>query len=503
MRAHGWTPATVLFSAALLVTIVVYRETAASLLRVWSGSDTFAHCYLIVPICAFLAWRRRDELAALAPRPCLPALALLPALGFLWLLGRATDTLLVEQFSLVATIPVLVWAFFGTAAARLLAFPLGFLLFAVPFGDVLTPSLMRFTADFAVRALQLSGLPVAREGLYLSTPAGEWRVAEACSGLRFLVSGFALGCLFAHLMYRTAWKRLLFVALSFIVPIVANGLRAYILVMVGTVSEMRLERGLNHYTYGWIVFTVVMGVFFTVGAAFREHAPPKPGPAGPGEGRSERVPSAGLGRWIAALAIVAVAIPFWPGYFALQSGPRPESRPISLPQPQGGWALQEIPSPRWRPAFRGAASEAIGGYVNGGASVQCFVAFYDRQRQGMELIQHRNVVVDPDNPLWRNFGERDRELRWNGERLVVRETDIRSVGTRLLVWHWYWLPDEFTASPGWAKVLRARASLLLHRDQAAVVVLSASAADDREAVAQLRHFVQDMFPSIRSSLRRS
>jgi EpsI family protein len=121
----------------------------------------------------------------------------------------------------------------------------------------------------------------------------------------------------------------------------------------------------------------------------------------------------------------------------------------------------------------------------------------------MELIQHRNVVVDPDNPLWRNFGERDRELRWNGERLVVRETDIRSVGTRFLVWHWYWLPDEFTASPGWAKVLRARASLLLHRDQAAVVVLSASAADDREAVAQLRHFVQDMFPSIRSSLRRS
>lgn len=72
------------------------------------------------------------------------------------------------------------------------------------------------------------------EGLYLSIPAGHFEVAEACSGLRYLMASVALGVLYAYLTYRSPWRRLAFVVLSMVMPIVANGIRAYGIVMTPT-----------------------------------------------------------------------------------------------------------------------------------------------------------------------------------------------------------------------------------------------------------------------------
>ena len=114
-----------------------------------------------------------------------------------------------------------------------LAFPLLFLLFAVPFGEVFIAPLIEFTADFTVAAVQLTGIPVLRNGTRFDLPTGSWSVVEACSGVRYLISSVTLGCLYAYLTYRSTTRRALFVALSIVVPIIANGLRAYMIVMIG------------------------------------------------------------------------------------------------------------------------------------------------------------------------------------------------------------------------------------------------------------------------------
>ena len=103
------------------------------------------------------------------------------------------------------------------------AFPLAYLLLAVPFGEALIPPLIDFTADFTVTALQLTGIPVYREGSFFTIPSGNWSVVEACSGLRYLIASFTLGTLYAYLTYRSLKRRLIFIALSVIVPIIANG----------------------------------------------------------------------------------------------------------------------------------------------------------------------------------------------------------------------------------------------------------------------------------------
>ena len=95
-----------------------------------------------------------------------------------------------------------------------MAFPLFFLLLAVPFGEAFLPYLMSWTADFTVAALLLTGIPVYREGTFFALPSGQWSVVEACSGLRYLIASITIGTLYAYLTYQRWWKRALCVAFS-------------------------------------------------------------------------------------------------------------------------------------------------------------------------------------------------------------------------------------------------------------------------------------------------
>ena len=138
--------------------------------------------------------------------------------------------------------------------ARVLAFPLAFLFFAVPFGEIFVPTLIDWTADFTVAALRFSGVPVYREGNHFVIPTGRWSVVEACSGVRYLIASLMVGTLYAAIAYRSARRRACFIVAAILVPIVANWLRAYMIVMLGHLSNNRLATGVDHIIYGWMFF---------------------------------------------------------------------------------------------------------------------------------------------------------------------------------------------------------------------------------------------------------
>src|SRR5439155_12783777 len=166
--------------------------------------------------------------------------------------------------------PLAVWALIGTRVARALAFPLAFLFFAVPFGEFLVPVMIDWTADFTIWALRISGVPVYREGSFFMIPSGMWSVVEACSGLRYLIASLMIGCLFAYISYRSPLRRARFVAAAVVVPLIANWLRAYIIVILAHLTSNRLATGIDHVIYGWIFFGVVMAILFWVGLQWRE-----------------------------------------------------------------------------------------------------------------------------------------------------------------------------------------------------------------------------------------
>src|SRR3712207_2283490 len=108
----------------------------------------------------------------------------------------------------------------GLRVAREAAFPLAFLLFAIPFGEFLIPTLIDRTADFTVMALSASGVPVYREANHFVIPSGAWSVVEACSGLRYLIASLMIGVVYAVVSYRSTRRRLAFIAAALVVPIV-------------------------------------------------------------------------------------------------------------------------------------------------------------------------------------------------------------------------------------------------------------------------------------------
>jgi exosortase A len=493
--------------AALLavVTVVailaIYYQTARSMVSIWDRSDTFAHCFLIAPISAWLIWRQRKQLLTLDHRPNPWGLAVLIALGFGWLLAALAHVLVFQQYFLVAMIPAAVWSILGNRLAGAIAFPLAYLLLAVPFGEVFIPALINFTADFTVTALQLTGIPVYREGTLFTLPSGNWSVVEACSGLRYLIASFTLGTLYAYLSYSSLKRRLAFIALSLIVPIIANGIRAYLIVMLGHLSGMRLAVGADHLIYGWVFFGLVMFVLFWIGSFWREDDRVKksaeidvsPAPA--------NAPSlkATVG---VAVATITVAL-LWPAYVSYleRDSLFVETARIDIPGIAGKWDVSGTQMSNWKPGYVGTPVQFLQTYQNGARSVSIHITEYRNQRPGSQLITSGNVLVSENDKDWHVVSEQTRSIVVGSQTLTIRQNQLHSPTKKLLIWRWYRLAAEETTSPYIAKIILAKHKLLDRGDDGAEIIVAAQFEDKPdEAVPVLQEFLNDMMPAIRKGL---
>ena len=127
----------------------------------------------MIPAVVYLAWARRGSYESSQPTATFRSLLLLGLLAFLWLLATLTGTSSIQQLCFVAMFIAFVWGVVGTSATRVLLFPLAFLLFALPFGDRLIPSLQEFTAGFAVKMLEVSGVSCFSRGTSFRSPEAD------------------------------------------------------------------------------------------------------------------------------------------------------------------------------------------------------------------------------------------------------------------------------------------------------------------------------------------
>jgi exosortase A len=499
--ASGWRTALPVLGATLAGILAVYGSTASSMVTIWGNSETFAHGYVIVPLSLALVWLKRREIAALAPRLDYLGFALLAGAGFVWLVAAAGQVQVVQHYAMTAMLPAAVVALAGRRVAAALAFPLAFLLFAVPAGEGLLPRLMDFTADFTVAALRFTGIPVYREGNFFAIPSGQWSVVEACSGLRYLMASVSVGALYAYLNYRRLWKRAAFVALSIIVPIVANGLRAYMIVMIGHLSDMRLAVGVDHFVYGWVFFGLVILLLFWLGSFWRD-----PASAHPSKSPAPDAAPIARGRLAAAaLGVLAIASA-WPLYAAYLEGPEAPVAALALASPDGaaGWRVESRPMTDWRPHYRGAAASSFEVYRKDERFVALYIAQYSHQQQGAELISVLNVVAGPASSAWISLGQEARTEDLGSGPISLRQTRLRSARQRLLAWDWFRISGRELSNPYFGKALLARDKLLGRGDAAATLILAAPYAERTEAAEEtLRQFVREMRPSIDAALARS
>lgn len=309
----AWRPALVVLALGLAAWAVLFSEEIAAAVRVWNASTAYNHCWLVAPIAAWLFWQRRERLASLAPAPA-PLFALLAIPGTLaWFAAERLGVMEGRQLAAFGLAQVLVLTILGWRFALAFAGPLAYLIFLVPFGGFAVGPLQHITARLIDWGLDLVGISHYVDGLMIETPAGLFHVAEACAGLRFIIASLAFGALYALVIFRSPWRRLIVMGLALAVPILANGVRAWGIIVLAEYLGSAEAAAADHVIYGWGFFSAVILLLILAGLPFREDgaapaplrdAPaPRPGQARPALLAAALVPAVGF----AALGPAAAA----------------------------------------------------------------------------------------------------------------------------------------------------------------------------------------------------
>ena len=263
----AWRAPLAALTAAMLALVLATISAWAAMAYQWWNIDTYNHLLLVPLITAWLVALKEEELTRLAPQPFLPGLLGVAAGLAMWRAGEGTGINLVAQVGAVAALQAAAVTILGLRASLVLALPIAFAAFLVPFGDEIIPPLQAITAEIAIALTHASGVPARIDGIYIDTPAGLFIVAEACSGVKFLIAMVTLGVLVCATRFNRWRTRAGFMAACVIVPILANGVRAWATIYVAQYVGAEKATGFDHIVYGWVFFAIVIAVL--LGAAWR------------------------------------------------------------------------------------------------------------------------------------------------------------------------------------------------------------------------------------------
>lgn len=479
----------------ILLLLVLFHGTATEMVGIWRRSETFTHAFLVPPIVVWLIWRQRFLLATLPDRPRPLLLVLVAGACFLWLLGQLATVGAAAQFALVSMIVLTVVAVHGWTVTRALAFPLAFLFFCVPLGEFLVPSLMEGTADFTVLALRATGIPVYREGLQFVIPSGTWSVVEACSGVRYLIASFMVGTLFAYLNFHSLSRRLAFVAVSLLVPVLANWMRAYMIVMIGHLSGNELATGVDHLVYGWVFFGIVIGLMFMIGARFADASePPQAADLGPVVAGPLQ-PLLRVAGALIALFVATIGVLRW-----LDHDPRGAPVAPDLQwAAQSEWKTTEGPPLPWKPGFSNPTFGLTQAYRRGDRTAWVWIGYFRQQGTDRKMVSSVNGLVPVEQTEWVQSSRGVAQVESASGTFAVRTGELRqgaaleSVSSpRIRVWMVYRVGQRWTNSDAVAKVLQAMQQLSGQGDDGAVVLMATPA--HPQADEALGHLAREALP---------
>lgn len=487
---------------ALLAISLMHTATIGTIVTLWLRSATFNHGFLILPVAGWLIWRQRAHLQVLTLQPWCPGLALLAVLGAVWMLADVATVQVLQQYCVVLMGITTVATVLGRTLATAIAFPLGYTLLAVPFGEVLMPPLIDFTANFTVTLLRLIGIPVFHDNNFIALPTGNWSVADACSGLRYLIASVALGMLYAGVNYRSTRKRLMFLAISLTLPILANGLRACMVVLIGHWSDMKLAAGVDHLIYGWLFFGLVMALLFWCGMRWRDvDLPPPASSAAIGAAAAPAPPARFTRIAIAAISLCAI----WPllAAYILRAPANTTPEPqLELAAPAAPWRASPMPPGEWQMLHQGQPQRISRSYSQDGRVVTLQITYYRHQSEGAELLTQVQRMVVSGAPQWEEVSTAQRTIVIGGRKLRVRQSVQQAANDKLLVWRWYRQDGAETASQTMVKLRLARAKLSGGNDGGAEIIL-ASAYDEQPAQAEvaMHSLLTAMLPAIDDGVR--
>jgi len=483
-----------------------WRQTLAVLLPVWLGiiaafgsdwaamagqwwnSSTYNHVLMVPVIIAWLVWQRAPELAQLTPVRWWPPLVFCAGAAFFWVLGAFAGLNLARQIGAVLLLVGATVCMIGPRASWALAFPLGYGLLLVPFGDELVPPLQMITAKITIALVHASAIPATIDGVFIDTPAGLFEVAEACSGVKFLIAMIAFGILVANVCFKSWTRRSLFLAVCVIVPILANGVRAWGTIFAAQYVGVEVAAGFDHIVYGWIFFALVIALVLAVGWRFFDRSVEE-SPVDLARIERMRLParlesrSLSVPVLVAALAALVLGAKLWTRQAEAMRAPLADR--IALAGVPGWTQVPYRPEVWWEPRARGADHRLLGSFQDkAGRRVDVSLALYAVQREGAEAGAFGEGALVPGD-VW----------RWQSSAPALRGAKadhLRSgSGVGRAAYTWFRHGDLLTGSNARLKLANMAERLTLRPRPTVTLIVSAEERGGAPAAQAVANFVRD------------
>jgi exosortase len=256
----------------------LYGSTLAHLVLQWWQDPNFSHGLFVPLFSAFVVWQERGELAKLTLRPSWTGLPILAFGLCVMIVGRLGAELFLSRASLLLVLAGLIVLFCGWNFFRAVYFPWAFLILMIPIPAILlnqiTLPLQSVAAKVAAAVLPILGVPVLREGNIIYLPKMPLEVAEACSGIRSLMSLVTLAIIYGYLTEKRRWVRWLLALASVPVTVIANDVRIVGTGLLVQYWDAAMAEGYYHASWGWLIFVVSLvmlyGIHLLVGFLFPE-----------------------------------------------------------------------------------------------------------------------------------------------------------------------------------------------------------------------------------------
>ena len=259
-----WLP----WAAIIVLLIAIYFRIAIKLVYDWYTIPDYSHGFLVPLFAMFLVWDNRKAIQATPIRPSWAGIGLILFALVVLILGVYGVELFTSRISFVFLLAGLIWTFFGRLMLRRLLFPLFVLVLAIPFPAIvfnqITFPLQLLASRLASMILPVLGVPVLQDGNVIELPVMKLEVAEACSGIRSLMSLFTLAVFYGYFLEKTTGRRVILALASIPIAVAANVAR-----IVGTGLCVQYwdpvkALGFFHEFSGWVMFVISLGCLYLV-----------------------------------------------------------------------------------------------------------------------------------------------------------------------------------------------------------------------------------------------
>jgi len=474
-------PAIRFWQAAVLAALLLwlYAPTLYRLVLQWWNDPNFSHGFFVPLFAAFAIWQERERLYEITPKPSWTGLPLLASALCVLIVGQLGAELFLSRVSLLLLIAGVVVLFSGWSFLRAILFPLAFLLLMIPIPTIvfnqLTFPLQLLASRIAADVLPVLGVPVFREGNVINLPAMALDVAEACSGIRSLMSLATLAIIYGYLMERRIVVRWVLALASLPIAVAANSIRIIGTGLVVQYWDPEKAEGFFHTFSGWLIFVVSLLLLYLVHALIRLLWPDRgadPGPiyaAQPASIYSLAVVGSPALRFLLAVLLIASTAVFLQARSHGEVLPSPPALQ-SFPQQLGAWSATDLVIDQETRDVLGPGDFLSRIYVPASdqdASADLFIAYFRSQRTGDTI--HSPIRCLP-GAGWLPIDSSRITLFVSGHNpFPVNRVVVAKGESRKLVLYWYWAHDRGVASEYWAKYYLVADSIKLHRSDGALV----------------------------------